>query len=406
MTLVWAAGGLLGALPYWCSGVLPDFTDAVFESVSGFTTTGVSVIADVEAVSRPLLFWRALTHWLGGMGIVALFLALLPLFGAGAGQLFQAESPGPDVDRTSARITGTAKNLWLIYLVLTAVQAALLMLCGMDWFDAATHAFSTIATGGFTVRNRSIAAYNSPAIEWVCIVFMFLSAFNFTLIFRFLRGKARDICVNSEARAYCLIILTAAAVCSVCLVPGSGGAGVRRALFQVLSVISTTGFAAADMTQWPQAAQACLFILMFVGGCSSSTAGGVKVVRHVILFKQMGNEMKRLLNPGGVFVIRLDNKPGRRTVVYGAAAFVFLYLTVTLFATLTLAAVGIEVFPALNLALLSLGNIGTGLGTADYGAVIRQLPQWVKWFLCFLMVAGRLELWTVFALFSREWWKK
>jgi trk system potassium uptake protein TrkH len=237
--LAWAAACLLGALPYFLTGYIPDFTDAVFESVSGFTTTGATVLKDVESLPKPLLFWRAMTHWLGGMGIVVLTVALLPLPGAGGFLLLKAEAPGPDVDKTVPRITGTARMLWLLYAALTAAQTLLLILFGMDWFDALAHAFSTMATGGFSSRNSGIAYYRSPAIEWICAVFMLLAGFNFTLIFQLLRGKFRGVWRNSEARAYIAVVLAAVLIITASILPQSRSAeeALRFAVFHTGSVL-------------------------------------------------------------------------------------------------------------------------------------------------------------------------
>jgi trk system potassium uptake protein TrkH len=409
--LAWALSCLLGAFPFYLSGVLPRFIDAFFESASGFTTTGATVIADVESLPRSLLFWRGLTHWLGGMGIVVLTVAILPLLGVGGLQLAKAETPGPESDKLSPRITANAKILWLLYIGLTALLFVFLLIGGMDWFDAVFHAFSILATGGFSTRNTSIDAWNSPFIEWVCIVFMFLAGFNFNLIWRLFQRKFREILSNSEARAYGMITLAAAALCAVPLyragtsgMPAPTGAGlsIRQGLFHSLSLLTSTGLAVTDHTLWPPLARTALFFLMFLGGCSGSTAGGVKLIRHVVLFKQMGNEMKKLLNPRGVFSIRLNNRVGRKDVVYGVAGFVFLYLALVFAAFLVLAACGLDLYSALNLALLTLGNIGLGMGQSDFGPVIYGLPALAKGMLCFTMIAGRLELWTVFALFSRD----
>jgi trk system potassium uptake protein TrkH len=403
VTLTWTAGCLMGALPYYCSGVLPRFADAVFESVSGFTTTGATVISDVEALGRPMLFWRGLTQWIGGMGILVLSAALFPLLGVGGVYAFRPESPGPGNDRIAPRITGAARILWVLYLALTLAETVLLAAFGMDWFDALIHSFSTIATGGFSSRNRGIAAYDSPGIEWVCILFMFFAGFNFNLLCRFLRGKYREIRDNSEARAYGGLIAVSTLICLFFLLPGlSFPGGLRKSLFHTLSILTTTGFSAADHTLWPPAAQACLFFLMFVGGCSFSAAGGIKIIRHVVLFKQMGNELKRLLNPRGVFSIQLNRRPGKKEMVYGVAGFVFLYFVIILAAMVVLSAAGLNIITALNLSLLSLGNIGLGFGQRGFGPLIYHLPAWAKYGLCFLMIAGRLDLWTVFVLFSGE----
>jgi trk system potassium uptake protein TrkH len=401
--LAWVFSCFLGALPFLLSGVLPDFPSAVFESVSGFTTTGATIFTDVEILPCSLLFWRAVTHWLGGMGMVVLTVALAPVLGIGA-QLttcFQAESPGPDKGKITPRITAAARILWYIYLGLTFAETLLLRLGGMTWFDAVTHAFSTMATGGFSTRNGGIGAWNSPFLEWVVIVFMFIAGFNFNLIFALLSGKGREILKNSEARGYCWIILAALVLCAASLTPGLGtGTSIRLGLFQSLSVLTTTGFTAADQRLWPPAAQSCLFFLMFIGGCSSSTAGGIKVIRHVILCKQAGNEVKRLLYPRGVFSITLNKREGRKDVVYGTAGFVFLYMLLVLATALLLCTTGLDIFSSFNMGLLAAGNIGFGF-VNNMEEVLCRFPAYAKWVLSFVMIAGRLELWTVFALFAR-----
>jgi trk system potassium uptake protein TrkH len=403
--LAWFFSCLLGSLPFFISGLLPP-ADAFFESASGFTTTGASAFAGVESLPRSVLFWRAMTHWIGGMGVVVLTAALAPLLGAGGFQLsssFQAEGPGSDGGKISPRLSSTAKILWLIYTGLTFVEALLLFAGGMGAFDAVTCAFSTMATGGFTNRNASIGAYNSAWIEWVCIVFMFLAGFNFNLVYSLLRGKKQALFRNSEAKAYVSIIAVSAVACALSLAPGYGfGRGIRLGFFHTLSILTTTGFRAADITMFPPLAGTCLFLLMFIGGCSSSTSGGLKVIRHVILFKQAGNEVKKLLYPRGVFSISLNKREGKKNVVYGVAGFAFLYALLVLAAALVFSLTGADVFSSINIGLLCAGNIGLGFGrNAD--ALLRNSPDYAKWFLSFVMIAGRLELWTVFALFARDW---
>ncbi|MDR3161125.1 MAG: TrkH family potassium uptake protein [Spirochaetaceae bacterium] len=401
----WVLISLLGAFPYYLSGAIPRFSGAVFESVSGFSTTGATVIGDVEKLPRSLLFWRAMTHWLGGMGIVVLSVALLPLLGVGGFQLLKAET-APEKEKITPKITETAKILWLIYTALTALETLLLMLGGMDWFDALTHAFSTIASGGFSVRNNSIAAYHSPWIEGVCTVFMLLAAFNFTMIYRLIQGKYREVLTNSETRAYGLVILVSVGISAFALLPTlPAGEALGKASFHVASILSTTGFSSADYSLWPAAAQAVIFFLLFTGGCSGSTAGGIKVIRHVILTKQAGNEMKRLLYPRGIFSVRLNNKVGSKNVVYGVAGFVFLYLAIVLVVTLIVSGSGMDLFSSLSLAALTLGNVGIGLGATGPGAVFRDLPAGIIWVLSFVMIAGRLELWTALVFFSRAYWR-
>jgi trk system potassium uptake protein TrkH len=411
--LAWALTCLIGALPYYLSGRLPRFSDAVFESVSGFSTTGVTVISDVESLPRSLLLWRGMTHWLGGMGIVLLSVALLPLLGLGGFQLVKAETPGPEKDRIVPKITAAAKILWTIYLALTALQTLLLRLGGMGWFDAVFHAFSTMATGGFSSRNDGIGFYHSSWIEWVCTVFMLLAGFNFSLLYRLLRGKYRDVFYNSEARAYGAVILISALIVTCSLVspggpPGSGlpvPDALRRAFFHTASIISSTGLAIDNHNLWPSLARAALFLLFLTGGCSGSTSGGIKVIRHVVLWKQMGNEMKRLLYPKGVFSIQLNNRAGRKDVVYGVAAFVFVYALIAAAAALLVSTAGVDLFSSLTAALITLGNIGLGLGSFGPGAVFYDLPGYVKWGLSLVMIAGRLELWTVLAFLSPAYWR-
>jgi trk system potassium uptake protein TrkH len=416
--LAWVFSCLLGAAPFYLSGHCGRLADAVFESVSGFTATGASVFPDVERLPRSLLLWRGMTHWLGGLGMVALAVALFPLLGVGGLHLLEAESSGPGVDRVIPRLTKTAKALWGLYTVLTALQTLLLMLGGMDWFEALCHAFSTMGTGGFSTRNRSIGAFDSPWIDWVCIVFMFLAAFNFTLLYRLVQGKYREVLHNSEARAYGCVMLLAAALIGLAfyLEPGEGASGarlsgpasleqtLRYACFHAASLLSTTGFSIADHNQWPPLAQGALFFLLFTGGCSGSTAGGVKVIRHVILAKQAGNELKRLLYPRGVFTIYLHRSVGRKQVVYGAAGFVFIYFALILGVFLLISPACPDLFYALNVSLSALGNTGYGLGNlpADFSG----LPAYGKWALSGIMIIGRLELWSALVFFSWNYWRR
>jgi trk system potassium uptake protein TrkH len=413
--LAWISACLLGSLPYLISRALPGVSDAVFESVSGFTTTGATLFVDLEAQPRSLLFWRAMTHWLGGMGLVVLTVALVPLLGTGAFSLnaspiFQAETTGPEDDKITPRITGAAKIFLSLYLGLSLLAALFFFLGGMDWFDALTHAFATVATGGFSTRSGSTAAftrpeYNSQWIEWTGIVFMFLAGYNFNLIYRLIRGRFREAFNNSEGRAYTWIIAAAVFLCFISVFPlyKTPGEGIRKSFFQVISVLTTTGFSSADMRAWPPLAQGVIFFVSFIGGCSSSTAGGVKVIRYVILAKQTKNEIKKLLWPRGVFSISLNKREGRKDVIYGVAGFVFLYASMVLAGAVLLCGQNLDFFSSLNLSLLCAGNIGLGLIPGSMEKILLDLPWFVKWALSFIMIAGRLELWTVFALFSREY---
>jgi trk system potassium uptake protein TrkH len=391
-----------GAIPFALSGYYSDIPSAIFESASGFTTTGSTMLADVESIPKSILMWRGLTHWIGGMGIVVLMVALLPILGMGGFQMLEAESPGPEADRIVPRITPTAKILWLLYVSLTFLCCILLKIGGMPWFDALFNAFSTLGTGGFSTRNASIASYASPFCEWVIIIFMLLAGFNFTLIFRSLQGKFKEVITNSEARAYFLIILVATAVVAISL--GRSGGNVRHGLFHIVSTITTTGFSVANQDAWPSLAQVTIFFMMFIGGCSGSTAGGIKVVRHVILWKQAGNEMKKMIYPKGVFSIRLNGNPAKKEIVHGIAGFVFLYYAVLVLSFLVIASSGLNIWHSFNLSLITLGNIGMGFGGTDH--LLQGLPAWQKVYISLVMIIGRLELMSFFVFCSKDYWER
>jgi trk system potassium uptake protein TrkH len=401
----WIGVCLLGAAPYCFAEPGLSFSAAVFESVSGFTTTGATLIPDMEALPRSLLFWRSLTHWAGGMGIILLTAALMPLLGIGGFQLVKTELPGPDKERITPKIAATAKSLWLVYGSLTAVLTLLYLAGGMDWFDALCHGFSTMATGGVSTKNQGLAYYRSGFIDGVTTVFMLLSGLNFNLYYRLLRGKPREVLNNTEARAYLGIFAAAALVLTLSLVPvyGSFPEALRRGAFQTASILSTAGYTVPGYETWPKIAGMTLFILMLIGGCSGSTAGGIKVIRLVVLWKQAGSELRRLLSPQGVFSIRLNKRVGRRDVIYDAAAFVTLYFLVIALTTLLTAAAGTDLFSALTAALALTGNIGLDFGApGGYGA----FPVPVKWLFSLVMIAGRLELRTALILLSPEYWRR
>jgi trk system potassium uptake protein TrkH len=385
-----------------------SFVDAVFESACGFATTGASTRSEVESLPRGLLLWRSITHWFGGMGIILLTVALMPLLGVGGFQLIKAEAPGPEKEKITPKITATAKILWLVYCALTGVLFTLYWVGGMEGFDALCHAFTTMASGGVSTKNQGISFYDSPFIEGISTVFMFLAGFNFNLYVRLLKGKFSDLWHNSECRAYVLIFLMASALITGSLlgVYGSFDKAVRYGMYQAASILSTTGATVADYETWPALAQGTLFILMFIGGCSGSTAGGIKVIRYVVLGKQAGNELRRIIYPQGVFSIQLNRKVGRKDVVYGVAGFVFLYCSVIAATTLITTAYGTDLFSAFSAALAVTGNSGVGFGIigprGNYGA----FPDPIKWLFSLVMIAGRLELWTVLVLFSPEYWRR
>lgn len=398
----WVLASFLGAVPFYLSREGLSFTDSLFESTCAFATTGGTVIDDVESLPRSLLLWRSCAHWFGGMGIVLISVALMPLLGIGGFQLIKAEAPGPEKEKITPKITVTAKLLWLAYGVLTALLFLLYRAGGMDWFDALCHSLTTIASGGVSTRNRGLAYFDSSFIDGVSTLFMLLAGLNFNLYYRLLQKKFRDIRNNTEARVYLVIFFAATGIIAAALAPvyGSVTAALRYASFQTASILSTTGVAIANYETWPGVARMTLFTLMLIGGCSGSTAGGVKVIRHVVLWKQMSNEMRRTIFPQGVFRVQLNKRVGRKDVVYGVAGFVFLYALVVAATTLITAASGTDIFSSFSAALSITGNIGVGFGAIGPANNYSGFPDHIKWLYSFVMTAGRLELWTAFVLFT------
>jgi trk system potassium uptake protein TrkH len=409
VTLSWITASMIGALPYYISGTIPSFTDAYFETISGFSTTGATILTQIEILPRSLLFWRSLTHWLGGMGIVVLTVAILPALGIGGLQLINAESPGPTVDKLTPRIAETAKILWFIYLGLTVLETILLMFGGMDLYDSLTHTFGTVATGGYSTKNTSVAYYNSAYIDGVITLFMVLAGINFSLHFWLLRGKFENLLKDSELKGY-LAIFSVSTLIITWNVFGTSynsiGESFRFASFQVATILTTTGFATADYETWPFLSQSVLFILMFVGGCSGSTGGGIKVLRLITLLKQGFNEMKYLIHPRGVFTLRINRSPVKKDIVYAISGFFFLYMLMLLITTFIAASSGVDVETSFTSALATLGNIGPGFGKVGPTENYAFFPAYVKWWFSFAMLAGRLELYTVLILFTTVFWKK
>jgi trk system potassium uptake protein TrkH len=349
-----------------------------------------------------------MSHWIGGMGIVLLTVALMPLLGVGGFQLVKAEAPVAAKERFTPRIANTAKALWIIYCILTALLFILFRLGGMNVIDAVCHSFTTMASGGISSRNDGIAFYDSAFIDTVSVVFMLLAGLNFNIYHRLATGRLADAVNNTEGRVYLLVFFIAAAALAINLTPhyGSTGAALRYGSFQTASFLSTTGYAGADYAAWPPFSQAILFCLMFVGGCSASTAGGVKVIRHVTLWKQSGSEMRRILYPRGVFNIHLNKKVGRKDVVYGVTSFFFLYAMVVFLVSLAGCLSGLDILSACSAALAMISNLGTGFGAVGPGHNFGQFPDHLKWIYSFTMIAGRLELWTVLTLFAPEYWRR
>jgi len=408
VTASWIAASAVGAVPFVLSGAIPSYTDAFFETMSGFTTTGASILTAIEPLPRSILFWRSLTHWLGGMGIVVLTVAILPFLGVGGVQLVRAESPGPTLDKIAPKITQTAKILWYLYLGLTVLETILLMLGGMDLFDALTHTFGTLATGGFSPRNASVGAYNSGYIDWVITIFMIMAGLNFGLYHKLLNGDIRDIFRNTEFKAYLGIFGVSVLIITIALLDVYGGFGkaLRYAGFQAASIITTTGYATADFDLWPMAAKGVLFFLMFIGGCSGSTGGGPKVIRVVALFKLALNEMRYMSRPRGIFRVRINGEPVKKDFLYAVSGFVLLYMLCLMVVTIVVSIYGVDITTGFTTALVTVGNIGPGFGKIGPTMNYAFYSPFVKWVLSGAMLAGRLEVYTVLILLTPSFWSR
>jgi trk system potassium uptake protein TrkH len=407
----WLLTAALGAMPYVLSGVLPSFEDAYFESASGFTTTGSTVIVDIEATPRGILFWRSFTHWLGGMGIIVLFLAVLPALGAGGKQLFRSEVSGIQPDGLKPRIKETALTLWRIYILFTVAETALLKAFGMPLFDSLCHTFATLAGGGFSTRQASIGAYNSLGIEVVVIVFMAVGATNFALHYQVLRGKPLNLLRDVEWRVFIGILAGATIAVTINLlaldhdVYPTAGRALRAASFQVVSVMTTTGFTTADFDLWPGFSKLLLIMLMFAGGCAGSTAGGIKVARLVILVRASLLRIEKVFRPQTVRALRLSGTVVSDDVVHGVTTFFFMYVTVFLVCALVVAATGTDIVTAFSSVAATLNTVGPGFSTVGAVRDFAHLAPVAKVTLSLSMVLGRLELFAILVLFVPAFWK-
>ncbi len=409
VTAGWLVMSLFGALPYLLSGSIPNFTNAFFETISGYTTTGASILTDIESLPKGILFWRSFTQWIGGMGIIVLAVAILPFLGIGGMQLFVAEAPGITPDKLQPRIQETAKRLWLLYVGLTLLEAILLFAGGMSVYDAINHALTTMATGGFSTKNDSAAHFDSPFIQYVLIVFMFLAGTSFTLTYFGIKRQFKKIIKNEEFIVYGLFTLAITIVVTVTLlfVTDDGlEKSFRDSLFQVVSLITTTGFVSADYTSWAPFLSTLFFILLFVGGSAGSTAGGVKVIRHIVLFKNSFLELKRQLHPSAIIPVRISGKAIERTIVFNVLAFIMIYILIFLVGAVLLSAMNVDFDTAFGAVATSLGNVGPGIGEVGPVDNFSAIPTPGKWLLSILMLLGRLELFTVLMLLSPHFWKK
>lgn len=422
VTLGWLTLSFTGMLPYLFSGAIPSVTNAFFETLSGYSTTGSSILTDIESMPQGILFWRSATHWIGGMGIIVLTIAILPLLGIGGMQLFMAEAPGPSADKLHPRITDTAKRLWLIYVTLTFAEFFLLKFAGMTWFDAINHAMATVSTGGFSTKNASLAHWNHlPLVQYIVIAFMIIAGTNFVLTYFALKGKIRKVICSEEFRYYIFGILGVTTIVATIIlffrdpnltttvahpqVFGETESAIRHALFQVTSIVTTTGFVTADFTMWSFFATGIFFALFFVGGSAGSTSGGIKIVRHIVMLKNSFLEFKKTLHPNAIIPVRYDGKAVSQTIVFNILSFFVIYMLIFVIASVVLTFLGLDFVSALGATASSLGNIGPSIGSVSPVDNFAHLSVGAKWFCSFLMLIGRLELFTVLILFTPFFWR-
>jgi trk system potassium uptake protein TrkH len=409
VTLVWLVFSFFGSLPYLFSGAIPSYTNAFFETMSGFTTTGSSILENIEEMPHGILFWRSLTQWLGGMGIIVLTLSVMPIFGIGGMQLFTAEVPGPTPDKISPKIHQTARVLWGLYLAFTTLEFILLWLGGMSWFDSICHSLTTLATGGFSTKQASIAHWDSAYIQYVIIFFMILAGTNFSLTFLVLQGRFSRLYKDEEFRYYILFIIGfTIMIFSGLLISTTLGVeqAFRDSLFQVVSIISTTGYATVDYLTWSPILIMLIFALFFFGGSAGSTGGGIKIMRIVVLLKNSYYELRRIIHPNAVIPVRFNNHSVDSKIVTNVLAFFMFYMLVFFVSTIIFTIFEPDISTAMGAVATSLGNIGPGLGSVGPAESFLHIHPVGKWFLAFLMLLGRLELFTVLVIFSPSFWKQ
>ncbi len=407
--LVWVMFSIFGCLPFVLSGATDSVTDAFFETMSGFTTTGATIFDDIEALPHGLLFWRSFTQWIGGLGIIVLSLAILPILGVGGMQLFIAEVPGPTKEKIHPRVKDTARRLWGIYIIFTGVQALLMLLGGMNLFDAVNHSFTTMATGGFSTKQSSIGHFDSAYIQYVIILFMMIAGTNFTLSYFALHRNFRKVWENDEFRFYLTVIGIFTLIISVgFIILGESSAenSFRTAAFQVVSIVTTTGYVTSDYLTWFPLFTVIIFLLMFFGGSAGSTAAGVKMVRVLLIFRNSHLELKRLIYPHAVMRVRFNKQVVSPRIISNVMAFVFFYIAILLFSVTVMGAMGYDFDTSFGAVAATLGNIGPGMGAVGPVESYSHIPVFGKWYLSFLMMLGRLELFTVLVLFSPSFWRK
>jgi len=409
VTMGWILFSLVGSLPFVLTGAIPSYTNAFFETVSGFTTTGATILDDIEALPHSMLFWRSIIQWLGGMGIIVMSLAIFPLLGIGGIQLFDAESPGPSVDKLHPRIKETAQRLWIIYIIFTIAQILFLLAGRMNLFDSICHSFTTMATGGYSTKQLSIAYWDSPYIHYVITFFMFLAGVNFTLSYFALHLNFKKVIQNEEFRLYLGLIVGFSILVGIILYftqYHSLEESFRHAIFQVVSIMTTTGFVTTDYVQWIPFLSLILLILMFIGGSAGSTAGAIKVVRVLLFFKNSIMELKRLVHPSAILPVKFNKTAVPQEMLNNIFAFLSFYLLATIIGVIVMSAMGFDLSSSCGAVATTLGNVGPGIGVFGPAGSFSQVSAFGKWFLSFLMIIGRLELFTVLILLSPGFWRK
>ena len=413
VAMVWVVFSAFGLLPYYLSGQVPTLTDAWFESMSGFTTTGATIIPDLEVITHGLLFWRSLTQWIGGMGIIVLSIAILPIFGLNGMQLYAAEVSGLTYEKVSPRIADTAKMMWSIYVLLTVTEVVALWLCGMNVFDAVCHSFSTIATGGFSTHNNSLEYYDSAAIHYTVTFFMFISGINFVMLIYLLRGKTRYFFKDEELRWYSVAVAMFAVLLTVGLYvarPGWSGVEMERAfrdsIFTVISSMTSTGYTISDYMYWPVVAWVVIFFLMLTGACAGSTAGGIKWVRLAIIMKNGVAEFQRRIHPNAIIPVKLNEKAVPQQTINNIMAFLIFYVFIIVVTVVIFCATGVDFDEAIGSAVSAIGNVGISIGQFGPAGTYAEFPVVAKWVMSFVMLIGRLEIFTVLLLFTRALWRK
>ena len=420
VALTWITLSLVGALPFIISGILPSYTDAVFETMSGLTTTGSTIMGGttssgfqnptIESLPHSFLFWRSLAQWLGGMGIIVLSLAILPLLGIGGMQLFQAESPGPTADKLTPRVQETAKLLWVVYVALTVLEFVLLWLHpAMNWFDALNHAFTSLASGGFSTKDASIAAFDSIYIDIIITLFMFLSGINFAMHFRLFQGDLDTFFNNRETRFYTLITFIGIIIITFSLWYFDGRTfleALQYGSFQVVAIITTTGYVTDDYELWYTFGASVLLLFFFTGASSGSTSGGLKMVRWMILIRNLGREIKQIIHPRAIIPIRIGDQAIELSIQRTVLSFFILYILIFGFGVILISLFGYDLMSSIGASISALGNIGPAWGEFGPTDNFAQLPYTAKWIFIVFMMVGRLELFTVIILFSSSFWKK